>query len=65
MILARQVANIGLAALGDGEMSAAHALRGLMAATLTVSSAAMDRVAVVSWLRALAGELEEEETAQG
>jgi len=61
MILARQVAHLGLAALRDEAMRPSHALRGLMSAMITVSSAVMDRPDVVTWFRALADELEAEE----
>lgn len=61
MIFARQVTHLGLEALRSDTMTPAHALRGLMAAMITVSSAEMDRVDVVSWFRALADELEAEE----
>ena len=61
MIFARQVTHLGLEAVRSETMTPTHALRGLMAAMITVSSAEMDRVDVVSWFRALADELEAEE----
>jgi hypothetical protein len=64
MILARQVTHLGIEAVTGGAMEKGHALRGLMAAMITVSSAVMDRPEVVNWFHSIASELEEEDRAE-
>ena len=59
--LARKVVHQALAALGGNEMSPAHALRALMAATLSCAATTMTRADIADWLWRISLELRVDE----
>ena len=56
--LALKVFHQALTALGGSSMSPAHALRALMAATLSSSATVMTREDIARWLRDISDEIE-------